>query len=44
MRNNDITDTREKLGTYMRSGLISFSRGSAIPQFQPPAEDPALGE
>jgi argininosuccinate synthase len=44
MRNNDITDTREKLGSYMRSGLISFSRGSAIPQFQPPAEDPALGE
>ncbi|MCA9861628.1 MAG: argininosuccinate synthase, partial [Thermomicrobiales bacterium] len=44
MRNNDITDTREKLGTYMQSGLISFSRGSAIPQFQPPAEDPALGE
>jgi len=44
MRNNDITDTREKLGTYLRSGLISFSRGSAIPQFQSPAEDPALGE
>jgi argininosuccinate synthase len=44
MRNNDITDTRVKLGEYMRTGLISFSRGSAIPQFQPPAEDPALGE
>ncbi len=44
MRNNDITDTREKLGTYLRSGLISFSRGSAIPQFQSPSEDPALGE
>ena len=44
MRNNDIEDTREKLGTYMQSGLISFGRGSAIPQFQPPAEDPALGE
>lgn len=44
MRNNDITDTREKLGSYMQSGLISFSRGSAIPRFQPPAEDPALSE
>jgi argininosuccinate synthase len=32
MRNLDITDTREKLMTYARSGLITLSKGSEMPQ------------
>ena len=32
MRNLDITDTREKLITYVKTGLLSPSLGSAIPQ------------
>jgi len=31
MRNLDIVDTREKLLTYMKTGLISPSSGSALP-------------
>jgi argininosuccinate synthase len=33
MRNNDITDSRAKLQSYARSGLIAF-QGSAIPQLE----------
>lgn len=32
MRNNDITDTREKLIAYVESGLVSLSESGAIPQ------------
>jgi argininosuccinate synthase len=32
MRNLDITDTREKLLTYAKAGLLSLSKGSEIPQ------------
>jgi argininosuccinate synthase len=34
MRNNDIADTREKLIEYVKSGLISLSDASAIPQLR----------
>ncbi len=34
MRNNDITDTREKLIAYVKSGLITISDSGAIPQIQ----------
>jgi argininosuccinate synthase len=34
MRNLDITDTREKLMTYARSGLITLSKGSEMPQLR----------
>jgi argininosuccinate synthase len=34
MRNNDITDTREKLISYVNSGLIAFSKEGAYPQLQ----------
>jgi argininosuccinate synthase len=32
MRNNDITDTREKLAAYVNSGLISLSGTTSVPQ------------
>jgi argininosuccinate synthase len=32
MRNLDITDTREKLLTYAKSGLLSLSKNSEMPQ------------
>ena len=32
MRNLDITDTREKLLTYSKAGLLTQSRGSEMPQ------------
>jgi argininosuccinate synthase len=32
MRNNDITDTREKLIGYVNNGLLSFSKEGAYPQ------------
>ena len=34
MRNNDITDTREKLAAYVASGLISISDSGSIPQLE----------
>jgi len=34
MRNNDITDTRQKLIAYVKSGLITISDTGAIPQIQ----------
>jgi len=37
MRNLDITDTRDKLFTYTRAGLLSVSGGAALPQLQDPA-------
>jgi len=32
MRNLDITDTREKLLTYAKAGLLTFSKNSEMPQ------------
>lgn len=32
MRNNDITDTRDKLATYANAGLISLKNRSSVPQ------------
>ncbi len=32
MRNNDITDSREKLATYARSGLVKLAAKDALPQ------------
>jgi len=32
MRNLDIADTREKLLTYAKSGLIKLSKGAEMPQ------------
>jgi argininosuccinate synthase len=34
MRNLDITDTRAKLETYAKSGLIKLSKGSEMPQLK----------
>jgi argininosuccinate synthase len=34
MRNNDIADTRDKLIEYVKSGLITLSDKSAIPQLR----------
>jgi len=34
MRNLDITDTREKLLTYAKSGLLTLSKGSEMPQLK----------
>ncbi|MBX3069694.1 MAG: argininosuccinate synthase [Thermomicrobiales bacterium] len=36
MRNNDITDTREKLVSYVSSGLLTMSDSVAVPQIQAP--------
>jgi argininosuccinate synthase len=32
MRNLDITDTREKLLTYSKAGLLTLSKSSEMPQ------------
>jgi argininosuccinate synthase len=32
MRNLDITDTREKLLTYAKAGLLTLSKGGEMPQ------------
>jgi argininosuccinate synthase len=32
MRNLDITDTREKLLTYAKAGLLTLSQSSEMPQ------------
>ena len=34
MRNLDITDTREKLLTYAKAGLMTLTKGSEMPQLQ----------
>jgi len=34
MRNLDITDTRDKLITYAKTGLLTLSKGSEMPQLQ----------
>ena len=41
MRNLDITDTRAKLATYVKTGLLAPSLGSALPLLsEGPARDP----
>jgi argininosuccinate synthase len=40
MRNNDITDTRQKIAAYVNSGLISLSGQGAIPQLPGATHDP----
>jgi argininosuccinate synthase len=34
MRNLDITDTRDKLMIYAKTGLITTGSGSALPQLE----------
>jgi argininosuccinate synthase len=43
MRNLDIVDTREKLFTYMKAGLLSSGSGTALPQLIESA-DPHRGK
>ncbi|MDQ3348421.1 MAG: argininosuccinate synthase [Acidobacteriota bacterium] len=38
MRNLDIVDTRDKLFTYMKAGLLSPAGGTALPQLTEPAD------
>ena len=38
MRNLDIVDTRDKLLTYMKAGLLSTGRGTALPQLNESSE------
>ena len=38
MRNLDITDTREKLMTYAKTGLLAPSVGSELPHLAAPAD------
>jgi argininosuccinate synthase len=40
MRNNDIADTREKLVSYVSSGLLTMSDSVAVPQIQAPKPAP----
>src|SRR6201995_1556676 len=39
MRNLDITDTREKLLTYAKAGLLTLSKGSEMPQLNSAREN-----
>lgn len=39
MRNLDIVDTREKLFTYMKAGLLAPAGGSALPQLKDAVKD-----
>jgi argininosuccinate synthase len=39
MRNLDITDTRDKLLTYVKTGLLAPSLGAALPQLKEPNDD-----
>jgi len=34
MRNLDITDTRQKLFTYTKAGLLSAGEGVSVPQLK----------
>jgi len=34
MRNLDIIDTREKLLTYTRTGLLNMGTGASVPQLK----------
>jgi argininosuccinate synthase len=42
MRNNDIADTRRKLGIYVDRGLITFPDEGSIPRLQEGRNDPRL--
>jgi argininosuccinate synthase len=39
MRNLDITDTREKLLTYAKAGMLTLSKGSEMPQLNSAGEN-----
>ena len=39
MRNNDITDSRTKLQTYARTGLVSLAASDALPQLPGATKD-----
>lgn len=39
MRNNDITDSRTKLQTYARTGLVSLAASDALPQLPGTSKD-----
>ena len=41
MRNLDIADTRDKLVTYVKTGLLAPSLGSALPLLSEGAAHPA---
>ena len=41
MRNLDIADTRDKLGTYAKVGLLSARDGRGLPLLGEPASKPA---
>jgi len=34
LRNLDISDTRDKLGTYVKAGLLAPAAGAALPQLK----------
>jgi argininosuccinate synthase len=38
MRNLDIADTRDKLFTYARAGLLATGEGEALPHLLEPGE------
>ena len=38
MRNLDITDTREKLFTYSKAGLLTAGEGTSLPQLKGKSE------
>ena len=40
MRNLDIADTRDKLFTYARAGLLAAGEGEALPHLLDPGETP----
>jgi argininosuccinate synthase len=44
MRNLDISDTREKLGTYVKTGLLSPSLGAGVPHLLGEGEDGKQGD
>jgi argininosuccinate synthase len=41
MRNLDIVDTRDKLLTYVKTGLLSSASGTALPQLTESTEHQA---
>jgi argininosuccinate synthase len=44
MRNLDITDTRDKLMTYVKTGLLRPAEGSSLPRLVGGSDDKKLPE
>jgi argininosuccinate synthase len=44
MRNLDLEDTREKLRTYVRTGLLKPAAGGTLPLLQSPAASSDVDE